>query len=290
MCTVLHLLALFLALAPAVALLAYIRHLDKYEPEPWNVMGRAFLFGCLSVIPAIIIELLWGLVLPSEGFVGTIWTAFVLASLTEEFCKGGMAYWAVWKKPEFNEVMDGVVYFGVAHMGFAVTENLKYVFMNGGNIYQGLMNAFARTTTAVPLHVICGMIMGYHMGQAKHGPEKERTSHYIQAFAIPILLHGFYDLGAFNQIGTIRTVDDLMRNGFGSALLYAAVVALWLFMLPRVKQAQLASPFRPQAAVALLQVAPVSCGSCGAGYPVEANYCHRCGAPVTDQVAAAQGE
>ena len=32
--------------------------------------------------------------------------------------------------------MDGIVYFGVTHMGFAVAENLVYVFL-GGDIYTG---------------------------------------------------------------------------------------------------------------------------------------------------------
>jgi protease PrsW len=280
---VLWLLSLILALAPAAALLFYIRRMDKYEPEPWNMIGLAFLAGCLSVIPAYFIEVVLGMA-EGSGFIGTVYGAFVVAAMTEEFCKGGMTYAFMWKKPAFNEVMDGVVYFGVGHMGFAVTENLKYILFNtGGNVYAGLMTAFVRTTTAVPLHVVVGMIMGYHMGMARYTQDpKERTKHFIEAFGIPILLHGFYDLAAFNKDGKIQDMSSLVRVGFGSALMYAAVVALWLFLMPRIKKAQDASFFKPQE-WPTLRIAAAPCYNCN-NYPIEnANYCHVCAAPISEQ-------
>lgn len=283
---VLWLFALILALAPAAALLWYIRRMDKYEPEPWNMIALAFFAGCLSVIPAIIIEAMLGRV-QIGGYMGTVFTAFVVAAATEEACKGALTYRFMWKKPAFNEVMDGVVYFGVGHMGFAVTENLKYVFIeSGGNVVQGLMNAFVRTTTAVPLHVIVGMIMGYHMGMARYArTPQERIRNFVQAFAWPILLHGFYDLAAFSRGIKVQDVSSLMQVGFGSALMYAAVVALWLFLLPRIKKAQDASFFKPQESP-MMPVAPTGCPNCGSAYPMGANYCQNCAAPVAQQQQA----
>jgi RsiW-degrading membrane proteinase PrsW (M82 family) len=275
----LWLVVIFLAFVPGVALLWYIRRLDKYEPEPWSMIWRAFFAGCLSVLPALIIEPLLGFNV--SGFVGTVFSAFVVAGLTEEVCKGGLAYIFMWRRPEFNEVMDGVVYFGVAHMGFAITENLMYVILKpAGNIVQALMTGFARTTTAVPLHVINGMIMGYHMGQARYATTPaERRKNFFQAFAIPILLHGIYDVAAFNSEGKVKTISDLISVGFGTALMYAAVAALWMVLLPRVKKAQEASPFRPQD-WPTMPVAPTGCPNCGSAYPMGANYCHICAAPV----------
>lgn len=276
----LWLLALILALAPGVALMWYIRYLDRYEPEPWGNIALAFFAGSFSVIPALLIGEPLNMI-KFNGFLGTVWTAFVVAALNEEFCKGFMARAAIWEKKEFNEVMDGVVYFGVAHMGFAITENLLYVFANsGGNVAQALMTAFVRTTTAVPLHVVVGMIMGYHMGVAKFETRPaERLKHYAEALLIPVLLHGFYDVAAFNQQGMVQISGpaDLIRVGFGSASLYAAVVALWLFLLPRIRKAKESSPFRPKES---LEVSPTVCYNCGSYYPLEAHYCHICAAPV----------
>jgi protease PrsW len=276
---VLWLVVLFLALAPGAALLWYIRRLDKFEPEPWNMIWRAFFAGVISVAPAFVIEKTIGIKIP--GFVGTIYSAFIVAGVTEEMCKGGLAYLAMWKRPEFNEVMDGLVYFGVAHMGFAITENLLYVIINPqGNIVQALMTAFARTTTAVPLHVINGMIMGYHMGMARFATDPAaRRKNMIQAFAIPILLHGIYDVAAFNSDGKVTTLTDLFSVGFGTALMYAAVAALWMVLLPRVKKAQEASPWKPQE-WPTMPIAPTACPNCGSAFPMGANYCHICATPV----------
>lgn len=267
-------------------MLWYIRRLDKYEPEPWNLIGVAFFAGCLSVIPAIIIESLLGT--RGAGFAGTIFSAFIVAGLTEEVCKGGLAYLFMWRKPQFNEVMDGIVYFGVAHMGFAITENLMYILVKpGGNVVTALMTAFARTTTAVPLHVINGMIMGYHLGVARFArTPAERAKNFALGIGLPVLLHGVYDVAAFNQPGRdVKSVSDLLSAGFGTALMYAAVVALWLVLMPRVRKAQEASPWRPQE-WPTMPVAPTACFNCGSAYPMGANYCQNCAAPVGPQQQA----
>ncbi|HEY3363846.1 MAG TPA: PrsW family glutamic-type intramembrane protease [Symbiobacteriaceae bacterium] len=284
----LWLLALILAFLPGVGLLWYIRRIDKYEPEPWSTMGLAFLAGCISVIPAFLIEAL--LHAKTGGFVGTLYEAFIVAALTEEVCKGGLGLAFMWRRSEFDEVMDGIVYFGLAHMGFAITENLGYIFLRSdGNVVQALMTGFMRTTTAVPLHVVSGMIMGYHIGAARFAKNfKTKAKNWFLAFSLPVLLHGIYDLAAFNENFKVTNTTDLLRAGFGTALFYAAVVALWLVLMPRVQAAQDASPFKPHERVPL-PVAPVSCPNCGSDYPDGANYCHMCATPVAQsQVYAHQ--
>lgn len=276
----LWILALILAFAPGAALLWYIRHIDQYEPEPWKSIGLAFMAGCISTVPALFVELFLDR-FHYAGFLGTVWSAFIVASLTEEVSKGGLAYLFMWRRPEFNEVMDGIVYFGVAHMGFAITENLLYIFVfSQGDIAQAIMTGFARTTTAVPLHVLAGMIMGYHLGVARYAKSWQVLwRNRLQALAYPVFLHGIYDLAAFNQSIAVQDVASLLRASFGTALLYAAVVALWLFLLPRVKAAQEASPWKPHGWPSL-PVAGEPCARCGAAYPLEANYCHLCAQPT----------
>mgnify|MGYP001260586768 CR=1 FL=1 len=275
----LHILAFIIAIAPAGALLWYIRHLDKYEPEPWYIIGRAILFGAFSAVPIFFVEVFLQGISPFTGFAGTVYAAFVVAALTEETGKGLFAYAAVWRRREFNEVMDGIVYFGAAHMGFAIAENLLYVFLRG-DIYEGLLTAMVRTTTAVPMHVVVGMIMGYHMGVARFArTAQEKWLHVAEAWILPVLLHGFYNVGSLNQETAVHALIDLLRYGFGSALLYAAVVALWLILMPRVRRAQQVSPFRPIAAIQLA-AADTPCPYCGAIYPDGGNYCSNCGQSV----------
>jgi RsiW-degrading membrane proteinase PrsW (M82 family) len=283
----LWILSLILSLAPAAVLLWYIRSMDRYEPEPWPTVFRTFLVGCLSVIPALLIEqrLAHG---DTSSFVGTVYMSFVVAAMTEELCKGALTFAYIWRRPEFNEVMDGIVYFGVGHMGFAVTENLMYVFTRG-EATQSILTAFVRATTAVPLHVIVGMIMGYHLGMVRFTRHWwVKGKHLLAALSLPIGLHGVYDLAAFNKDVEIERVADLLRAGFGTALMYAAVAALWAFLIPRVQKAQEASPWRPISETTL-PAAPVPCPYCGSPYPLEANYCHMCAAPVGSPYSKAEG-
>ncbi|MGE5672611.1 MAG: PrsW family glutamic-type intramembrane protease [Mycobacterium leprae] len=278
------LLALFLAFAPGLVLLWYIRHIDRFEPEPWGTVWRAFLAGCLSVIPALAIE--WLLHKESSTVLSTAYQAFIVAALTEEVCKGGAGMLAIWRRPEFNEVMDGIVYFGVAHMGFAITENLTWIFIrSGGEVQTALMTGFVRTTTAVPLHVINGMIMGFELGMARYAKNwRQRLLHIGKAILYPVLLHGFYDVFVMNEV-QIHTMTDLIRAGFGAAGMYAMVAVLWMVLLPRVREAQDVSPFRPHDS-AVLAVAPEACTQCGAAYPSGANFCHMCGTAVVAQQSA----
>ena len=56
-----------------------------------------------------------------------------------------MRYFAQPKK-DFNEQFDGIVYAGMVSMGFAATENIRYVLEGG---YQ---TAVLKTFTAAPAH------------------------------------------------------------------------------------------------------------------------------------------
>lgn len=279
------LLLLLLAVLPALGLLWYIRHLDKYEPEPWQHLLRAFLFGCFSVLPAMVVEQALP-ASPWSGFWSTVYQAFIVVALTEEFSKGVFAHMAVWWSKEFNEVLDGMVYYGMVHMGFAVTENLAYIFLQGdGSTEHALMTALVRTTTAVPMHVLVGMIMGYHAARSRFAKRPiHRIEQALIGLALPILLHGLYDVAAFNQSATVQGILDVLRVGFGSALLYGVIVALWLILLPRVRAAQSASPWRPRSEGSL-PLHPDPCSVCGCDFPLEAHFCHRCGSPVLPPTA-----
>ena len=60
--------------------------------------------------------------------------------------------------------MDGIVYAVMVGLGFALVENIMYVL---GNPEQSFDIAVLRMFTAIPLHAICGVILGYYIGLAK---------------------------------------------------------------------------------------------------------------------------
>lgn len=186
---------LFLSFAPVFIILLYIYFRDKYEKEPLKLVLKVLLFGALSVIPILIVEKTLTYI-GGSLFTGVIfkafYDAFVVAGFTEELFKFLVIYIIIWKNSEFNDMFDGIVYATFASLGFALVENLLYVFSNGFGV--GIIRAF----TAVPAHAIFGITMGFFFGLAKFGTQKQKQN-ILLAILLPMLLHGFYDFILMSQ-------------------------------------------------------------------------------------------
>jgi RsiW-degrading membrane proteinase PrsW (M82 family) len=109
-----------------------------------------------------------------------------VAAATEEFFKFLVFMLVIWNNRNFNEKFDGIVYAVFISLGFAGIENVLYVFSYGVEI------GYVRAFTAVPLHALVAVVMGYHLGLAKMGTNR-RNGHLFLALVLPILFHGFYD-------------------------------------------------------------------------------------------------
>ena len=187
------------AVLPAAFLLYKVYKMDTIEKEPWSILRKLLLWGALSGIPAALVEsLLTGLVgnLLEEGtLLYNFIFGFIVAALVEESFKFFFLYKFTFKSPHFNYRFDGVVYAVFVSMGFAILENVLYVFQGGLGV------AVSRALLALPLHAACGVYMGIAYGQQKV------TSFYAPAsfgsvalvcLPVPILIHGFYDSCAFS--------------------------------------------------------------------------------------------
>ena len=188
------------AVLPAVFLLSRVYKMDTIEREPWPLLRKLLLLGALSGIPAALAEsLLTGVVrnVLTEGTVAyNLVFGFVVAALVEESFKFLFLYRFTFKSPEFNYRFDGVVYAVFVSMGFAILENILYVFQGGLGV------AVTRALLALPLHAACGVYMGIAYGQQKVNSLYKPTSGLSVARAClvtPVLIHGFYDFCAFMQ-------------------------------------------------------------------------------------------
>jgi RsiW-degrading membrane proteinase PrsW (M82 family) len=176
-----------IAVLPALGLLLWFRRKDQQRPEPQGLVTRVVLWGVASTVPAVLIEamLLRGMGSHLAQGQGGFLTAFGVAGATEESLKLCVVLLYVWRKPAFDEVMDGIVYTAAASLGFAVLENLLYSI---GDPMVGAVRAF----TAVPMHAAMSGIMGYFVGRAKVGvaaPGRWVASGLLCA----VLIHGSYD-------------------------------------------------------------------------------------------------
>ncbi len=76
---------------------------------------------------------------PFTGVLGSLYTAFIVAGLTEEYFKRLVVLKIPYKTKYFNEKLDGIVYSVFSTMGFATVENIVYVvYRYTNNPYIGL--------------------------------------------------------------------------------------------------------------------------------------------------------
>lgn len=207
-------LLLISATAPSLALLYYIYLRDKYEREPRQLLFKAFALGSLAVVPIVIVELKLDMFdLEAGSLLAVGYTAFIVAGLVEEGFKYFVFSSFIWRNKNFNERYDGIIYSVFISLGFATTENLGYVLLNGG-----FHTALIRSLTAVPAHALFGIVMGYYFGMAKFAGAGKRARYLIYAFVIPIVLHGVYDFIIFSGnkmllLGFIPYMLYLWRRG-----------------------------------------------------------------------------
>ena len=144
------------ALLPCAVLLYYIYKKDKIEKEPTGLLIKLFIFGCISTIPAVILEMVGTNVLAAIGLdpnsvLFILIENFLVVGFAEEFSKRFMLKLGSWKDPNFNYIFDGVVYAVFVSVGFAALENVGYIMSFGLEV------APIRGLAAIPLHAICGM-------------------------------------------------------------------------------------------------------------------------------------
>ena len=179
---------ILLALAPVFIVMVYVYYRDTYEKEPVILILKGMLLGVIIIFPVGLIEnYLSSFSKGLSAFSKGAFDGFVVAGATEELFKLLMVIILFWRNPNFNEKFDGIVYAVSVALGFAAIENIIYVLsIQSASI--GWMRAF----TAVPGHAIFGTVMGFYLGLARFS-ENGKMKLILLAFAIPWLMHGFYD-------------------------------------------------------------------------------------------------
>ena len=182
---------LITALLPAILLWIYIWKKDtKKEPTSW--LMKAFLWGIAICFPVVLMEygiryVLFGESGEPSSLFGTTVKAFLEAALPEEAFKL-LALWIVLRKnPYFDEHFDGIVYAVCIGLGFAVLENINYVFSENG----GLATAILRAFLAVPGHYAFAILMGYYYSIYHFVDRSPKVAACV--LLVPVLAHGVYD-------------------------------------------------------------------------------------------------
>jgi RsiW-degrading membrane proteinase PrsW (M82 family) len=117
---------------------------------------------------------------------------------------------ASWYDRNFDYVFDGIVYAVFCGLGFAVAENISYVFTFGPGA------AVVRAFTAIPGHCVFAVFMGSFYGRTKLAQVQQRHIprlwNGLLSLAVPIFCHGVYDtLAGIEGADAVFFVFLLMR-------------------------------------------------------------------------------
>jgi RsiW-degrading membrane proteinase PrsW (M82 family) len=119
------------AMLPVPIYIMLLLWIDRYESEPLWMLATTFLWGALvAVFIAIILNTINGAIVAAatnSAQIGENFGAIVSAPIVEESSKAFiLLVLFLWKKDEFDGIIDGIVYAGMVGLGFAMTENILY--------------------------------------------------------------------------------------------------------------------------------------------------------------------
>jgi RsiW-degrading membrane proteinase PrsW (M82 family) len=228
-----------LALLPLPVVLAAFRWVDRYEPEPKGLLAFAFFWG--ATVAALISGLLNTIsAMVAAGTAGTqegvAATAVLVAPWVEEAAKGA-AILAVFlfRRKEFDGVVDGIVLAGFVGVGFAFTENILYfgrAFLAGneelgvtGGLFAAGVTFVLRGVLAPFAHPLFTVMTGIGLGiAARTGRAPVRLLAPLTGYLLAVLLHATWNYSSLGGLQGFLTGYVLI---FVPAFAFAIAVATW---------------------------------------------------------------
>ncbi len=186
-----------LSILPIILFGSYVYFKDKNK-EPKKLLLKLFIGGILAAILTLVIDILLSILFPrflnSDSFTSSfelIIYAFLVIGLIEEISKWIFLYLFSYNNKEFDQLYDMIVYSVFIALGFALVENILYVYDGGIDV------AIGRFFLAIPGHVSIAIFMGYYLSLAKlstlNNINNLKNRYLILSIIVPIILHGIYD-------------------------------------------------------------------------------------------------
>jgi protease PrsW len=156
-----------LSLIPAALWLVVFYLQDRVEPEPKvNVLG-VFLLGALlarAVGQPVIEDLFRVQEWASDSLWLKIGAGILIVGAVQEFLKYAAVRYTIFRSPEFDEHIDGIIYGAAAGLGYATMLNISYVVGSGG-VDLGI--GAVRIAVTALAHASFAGLTGYFLGRAK---------------------------------------------------------------------------------------------------------------------------
>jgi RsiW-degrading membrane proteinase PrsW (M82 family) len=161
-----------LAVLPLPVYMMLALWIDRFEKEPVWMLAAAFLWGATgSVFFAFILNT--GFAIATADVLGAhadLATAVISAPFVEELAKGlALVIFFLWKRDEFDNVLDGIIYAAMAGLGFAMTENILYYgkALAAGGLGASLFTFVLRGVVSPFAHPLFTSMTGIGLGIAR---------------------------------------------------------------------------------------------------------------------------
>lgn len=194
-----------LAVVPVFPVVAVYLWLDRYEAEPPSLLVLAFLWGAgVATFAALVINTASVAAIQQAGGDASSGAVFV-APVVEETMKGlAIVLILLVRRREFDGVVDGIVYAGMAGIGFAFVENVLYLgrtLMESGTA--GTVFVFVLRCIASPFaHPLFTAATGIGLGLAVRTRNPLLKVVYpVLGWAVAVLLHGAWNYSASSGLG-----------------------------------------------------------------------------------------
>ena len=246
------------AFAPGLFWLWFFIRQDVYRPEPRRLIALTFVLGCISTIPAVMLEAIFlpDFELEEAALLGTAAAMLLVVGPIEEACKFAVVRLKSYRSLYFDEPMDGLVYAAAASLGFASLENLTYVATHGPEVM------IVRAPLSTVGHLVFGSIWGYALG-VHHTSGYSRTGLVVVSLSLASVAHAAFNIAAF--VFPLGAVALVIGGG------------VWTF--GRFKWGQRISPFRYRR-----NYPEMLCPSCEQLIRITSRFCRFCGVIVDSLV------
>jgi len=263
---------LALSVLPCLIWLLWFWFQDWYDREPLKTVFLTFLLGALATLGALIfnsVGIIFLMGLLGQNLFSEVLTLFFVVGPVEEALK----MWAVlayaYKRPEFNEPVDGVVYSASSALGFAAAENLIYLSRFGSGIFM------VRGILSNPGHALFAAFWGLALSRAKVLPNigSKRATTIASGWMAAAAIHALFDVilsagqyHALPQVAVVVTVTLLM------IIVFAYVEFMTVRHVVR-------SPHRRDTMLLSSAAYCLNCGQMG----IAGSECPACGAKIPEQ-------
>jgi RsiW-degrading membrane proteinase PrsW (M82 family) len=227
------LVGLALATLPVPLLICTFLWIDRVEPQPWRQLAFAFSWGACAATLIAIFANSFATHFLATRFTTTpsqadSWGATFAAPLVEETCKGtAVLLLFLFRRRDFEGIVDGVVTAGITATGFAFTENILYLGSAfGADQHLGGTGFHATTLTTFFVRVIMSPFahpiftsmtgIGFGICAMSRRGQVRRWLAPLGGWALAMTLHGIWNGSAsLGPLGFFAVYVAFMFPVFG---------------------------------------------------------------------------